>query len=101
MNTLCLFLLLFTDRADRTRPALLDGIAVTRDDSGDQTRKLVARHRQQQFEKKFEALSKAMNEFARRYRESDGQVWPQREAENVRKAMRELENTETVFRGSR
>ena len=43
------------------------------------------------FERKFEALVGALNDFTSAYNAGRGQVWPSKEAEAVAKAMREFE----------
>ncbi|HLK51131.1 MAG TPA: hypothetical protein VKT49_23475 [Bryobacteraceae bacterium] len=42
------------------------------------------------FEEKFNRLVSAMEDFQREYNASRGQVWPQREAEALKKAIKDL-----------
>jgi len=43
------------------------------------------------FEQKFNKLIDALGEFTRQYNGSQGQVWPAKQAEALRKALREVE----------
>jgi hypothetical protein len=53
-----------------------------------QQEKVLQRH---SFEAKFNAFLKAAEAFARKYNEGRGDVWPQREAVALRKALAELQ----------
>ena len=56
-------------------------------------------HRQQRhFELKFNQLVDAVAGFAKRYNHGKGHTWPDREAEKLRKAMRELQSVEKSLR---
>jgi hypothetical protein len=46
-----------------------------------------------QFEAKFRALVSAANNFIRQYNEGNGSVWPQREAEELGRAMGKVQDT--------
>jgi hypothetical protein len=52
------------------------------------------------FEKKFNALVAAIENFGRRYNEARGQVWPKREADALRKAMEDVRKV-TAFNKKR
>ena len=49
---------------------------------------------QRNFEAKFNQLVDAVANFAKQYNKGKGQVWPLREAEKLRNAMRELQELE-------
>jgi len=53
---------------------------------------------QRQFEVKFNQLVDAVASFAKRYNEGKGTTWPQREADKLRKAMRQLQSIEKSLR---
>lgn len=65
-------------------------------------RELDARARQQeqqqQFALKFNQLVDAVANFAKVYNQGKGNVWPQREAGKLRKAMRQIQQAETTLR---
>jgi hypothetical protein len=55
---------------------------------------------QRQFEVKFNQLVDAVSVFARRYNEGKGSTWPNREASQLRKAMRQLQSAEKSLGGT-
>jgi hypothetical protein len=61
----------------------------------------VAEARRAMFERKYQALVKAMNAFAEKYNDSKGNTWPVKEVEAVRKAFRDLEKLEPGFESAR
>jgi len=54
--------------------------------------------RQKQFEAKFNQLVEAIASFSREYKKSKGAIWPQREADKLRKALHELQASEKSLR---
>lgn len=52
----------------------------------------VQENRQREFETKFNQLVEAVATFATRYNEGKGTVWPKREADRIRKAIRQLQS---------
>jgi len=54
---------------------------------------------QRQFSVMFNQLVEAINNFASRYNTGRGTVWPKREAENLGKAMRRIQQFEKSLRG--
>ena len=53
---------------------------------------------QRQFKLKFNQLAAAVESFAKQYNENKGTIWPQREADKLRKAMRQLQSFEKSLR---
>ncbi len=53
--------------------------------------------RRAMFEKRYQQLVDAMNLFATRYNESKGNIWPHKEAEAIKKAVRRLESLGPEF----
>ena len=68
----------------------------------DKRRELDARARQQQqqqqFALKFNQLVDAVANFAKVYNQGKGSVWPQREADKLRKAMRQIQQADKALR---
>ncbi len=56
------------------------------------------RARRREFEARFNQLVAAIDSFANEYNESKGTIWPQREADKLRKAMRQLQSFEKALR---
>ena len=56
---------------------------------------------QRQFQRKFNQLVAAVGSFAKRYNEDKGTIWPQQEADKLRKAMRQLQSLEESLRDDR
>jgi hypothetical protein len=54
-------------------------------------RAALAANQKLQFEEQFDELVKALEAFSTEYNRNRGQVWPAREAENLRKAMQKLQ----------
>ena len=59
---------------------------------------LAQQQRQRQFATRFNELVDAVAAFSKRYNEARGSVWPQREAEKLRKAIRHLQQVEKSLR---
>lgn len=57
----------------------------------------IAATRRAEFERRYQKLVAAMNTFSEKYRQANGEVWPQKEAVAVRKAFRALERVEPAF----
>ncbi|MCX6598039.1 MAG: hypothetical protein NTV70_16910 [Acidobacteria bacterium] len=57
----------------------------------------IAATRKAEFERRYQKLVTAMNTFSTKYRQANGEVWPQKEAVAVRKAFRALERVEPAF----
>jgi hypothetical protein len=49
-----------------------------------------------QFEKKFDAAAVAFREFAEKYNSAKGSIWPAKEAEQLRKALKTLAEAEEL-----
>ena len=67
---------------------------------GQQESEVLARQHDQrrQFETKFNQLVNAVADFGQQYNQGKGAVWPRREADRLRKAIREIQQVETSLR---
>jgi hypothetical protein len=79
--------------AESQQRVLLD--RVNQQDGEAQSRQ---RARRREFEASFNQLVAAIDSFANEYNESKGTIWPQREADKLRKAMRQLQSFEQALR---
>ncbi len=89
---------LFSAPTDRTRAAETAEMAL-KQRIQEQERDAAAREalRRRFFEQKFNRLVDAVTEFAKEYNGGKGNVWPQREADRLRKAMLELQSLEAAL----
>lgn len=89
---------LFAAPTDRTRAAETAEMAL-KQRIQEQERDAAAREalRRRFFEQKFNRLVDAVTEFAKEYNGGQGSVWPQREADRLRKAMLELQAVESTL----
>jgi hypothetical protein len=62
-----------------------------------ETPEMLAAARRVQFEKRYQELVDAMNAFAGKYNDTKGNVWPFKEAEAIRKALKRLESLGPEF----
>lgn len=62
-----------------------------------ESQEMLATARRAQFEKRYQELVDAMNLFARKYNDTKGNVWPMKEADAIRKALKRLENLGPEF----
>jgi hypothetical protein len=62
-----------------------------------ETPEMLAAARRAQFEKRYQELVEAMNAFAKKYNDSKGNVWPAKEAEAIRKALKRIEDLGPEF----
>lgn len=61
----------------------------------------IAAARRSEFERRYQALVKAMNSFAEKYNRGKGDIWPTKEAAAVRKAFQDLEKLQPEFETAR
>lgn len=57
--------------------------------------------RRVEFEKRYQELVAAMNAFSSRYNESKGNIWPVKETEAIRKALKRIEDLGPEFQITR
>jgi hypothetical protein len=62
-----------------------------------ETPEMLAALRRAQFEKRYQELVDAMNAFAKKYNDTKGNVWPLKETEAIRKALKRLEELGPEF----
>jgi hypothetical protein len=74
--------------------------SILRGSSGQREREVRLRQedQQRQFAAMFNQLVEAINNFAGRYNEGKGTVWPKREADRLRKAMHQVQQFEKSLR---
>jgi hypothetical protein len=83
---------LATPPVDRTKSAeSAEMLLEQRIRDGDREAAARAEQRRRQFERRFNRLVDAVAVFAAKYNQGKGRVWPHREAERLRKAMRDLQ----------
>jgi hypothetical protein len=58
----------------------------------DRERETIRHLQKREFEERFNDLSRAMEDFAKEYRDGKGHVWPKKAAEAVAKAIKRLES---------
>lgn len=61
--------------------------------SADQAKAEYARRKNQEFKQRFTELAKTVREFAEAYNETQGQVWPRKQADALQKAMEALQRS--------
>jgi|GEM_PF-6337023 len=97
MNTLTIALFCQLVGPPEGRLAAEDYRSKIVNDLPDMNQQTVAEARRVLFERRYQALVKAMNGFAEKYNETKGNTWPVKEVEAIRKAFRELEKLEPGF----
>jgi hypothetical protein len=79
-------------RGDPTRAAEMQQRVVIEIGQADRERKVLAEYQRREFESRFNQLIAAVTKFTRQYNEGRGSVWPKREADELGKAMRKLQD---------
>jgi hypothetical protein len=91
LTSIVLFLLMQQDPVRQMDRALM--LQAAREQALDRQTQQMKDVRRQQFEQRFNKLLEALQRFSSTYKKGQGQVWPSKEAEAVRKAYREWERS--------
>lgn len=91
-HTLFVFLMQYQVLVEPMRPEQIADLALkSRIQEHEETARRRAAAQRRLFEQRFNALAKAVETFGDRYNEGNGQIWPKREADQLRKALAEFQ----------